>query len=316
MDFPFSMPPRFLCPHCGANYDFPDQLDLKLFTGGLKFDCEKCGKPLDLWGLCVEALAGRSGIPPGPSGFSSWALFTVGCWTSHSQITLKAGQASGLDLGAIGVPIGARIIDVHYTPMQPSTGTTLLPIEVHSHQAPRHHEPRHRDLWPRPMGPPPFGDTSINVMATWIPRNTADAAADLLVEAFEVFWSGRLNLCVVPANAAVEATLAGLLEGIFRKAHVNKDGRGWLQRGTYHTQLTAILPVLRHYVPGVPLMPSQVEKALRDLNSARNDLGHGARRRLDKAEVARWLCGAAFGLHYLRAIRAPLVATPAAPAPQ
>jgi hypothetical protein len=57
-------------------------------------------------------------------------------------------------------------------------------------------------------------------MATWIPRNTADAAADLLVEAFEVFWSGRLNLCVVPANAAVEATLAGLLEGIFRKAHV------------------------------------------------------------------------------------------------
>jgi hypothetical protein len=141
-------------------------------------------------------------------------------------------------------------------------------------------------------------------------RDPASLARDLqsMPEALEAYSQQRYAPMIVAANTAVESCLSEFL-GSRLPSLVSKSRPDDLPAAaaSYAHQLHVLLPLIAHY-NGIPQLPPPVRGALDKLRAFRNDLAHGgvAAPALDAHAAAELLCGALFGLHYVRYVEARL----------
>lgn len=104
------------CPACFA----PFVLEQTLFQAALDdtVACARCGKPFDLFRAALATLAGP--IPMMP-----FAL--IGAQMTVFRFDMNTRRAMELDLLQYGVPSGARILGINYTPSGP-----IFPVQVHT----------------------------------------------------------------------------------------------------------------------------------------------------------------------------------------
>jgi hypothetical protein len=137
---------------------------------------------------------------------------------------------------------------------------------------------------------------------------SADESWKSMADAFESYSHQRYPSMIVPANAAVESGLSGLLSRHLpslvskRRADDFPDAAA-----SYAHRLNVLLPMIAHY-NGIPQLPPDVHVALGKLRVLRNDLAQGgvASSTLDARAAAELLCGALFGVQYLRYVEGRL----------
>jgi hypothetical protein len=129
-----------------------------------------------------------------------------------------------------------------------------------------------------------------------------------MVEAFESYSHQRYPSMIVPANAAVESCLSEFLSSRLPSlVSIRRPDDLAAAAASYAHQLHILLPLIAHY-NGIPQLPPPILGALDKLRAFRNDLAHGgdASSALDAHAAAELLCGALFGLHYVRYVEGRL----------
>lgn len=173
----------------------------------------------------------------------------------------------------------------------------------------RHIIPPALTLYPMPYREEEASETVILASVTWVPRSPGDEAWRNLIDAFHAYAGRRYEAAIVPANVAVESRLSQLL-GTFLGRVAGKDRvEAFLETGaTYSYQLNVVLPALLSFTKA-PQLPAHIRGSLNRLRDLRNDLAHEGHLEspLERDDVARLLCAALFGFHYLNLVRPVLV---------
>jgi hypothetical protein len=136
---------------------------------------------------------------------------------------------------------------------------------------------------------------------------------------------GRLEEAIIPANVAVEVTLAAVLEEHLRAIGVSNTRLTPFMRdaATYSHQLNVLLPIVL-WGTGVPPLAPHLVGVLNRLRGLRNGIGHRGKSEqpLTRAVIGECVAGAVFGFHYARlagellsVVRSELAAARAAQAP-
>lgn len=230
------------------------------------------------------------------------AFGLVGAQHTVFKFNLQPNKTEALNFCTYGVPNGARILAVNYTPSGP-----LFPLQWHSNQLIENqpfwsgHGTSHEvELWPAS----PTGEqieTEVSCMVTWVVSAPDDPLMINLVEAFAAYVNKRYVDAVIPANVAVESRMVRVLDTYLRRfvgrEHVEKF---LTDAATYSSQLNVVLPVLAS-LNNCPIMPVVVRGNLNRLRGLRNDLAHHGRldKPLEKDETAELLAAATFGAAYI-----------------
>lgn len=236
------------------------------------------------------------------------AFAFIGAQTLLFQLLLKNGQRTIYRFSDYGIPQDAKILYVNYTP----SGGGLFPLEVHGNVPTTRFLSNEVVLYPMPFAADkPPEDTEVNVMVSWVPRTASDESWQSLVDAFEAYAHARYSSMVVPANVAVESTLSRVLTGYLERFVSKKHIENFLENAaTYGHQLNVLLPVIAS-LKSLPLLPDHIRGALNKLRDLRNDLAHAGtlKQPLDSHTAAEALCGALFGIYYVRYIEDQLLQT-------
>jgi hypothetical protein len=140
------------------------------------------------------------------------------------------------------------------------------------------------------------------VESGWVPATSSDKSWQSMVDAFESYSRERYPSMIAPANTAVESCLSevlgAVLPSLVSKSHAD-DLQDAAASGSH--QLKVLLALVAHY-NGIAQLPPPIHEALDRLRALRNDSAHGeaACNALDAHAAAELLCGALFGLHYVR----------------
>lgn len=252
----------------------------------------KCGKHIDWWECILHSIKKRS-------TFNQFA--SLGAKTTVFSIFLEPDTPYSMSFADHQIPSTAKILMITYTPQG-----NLFPNETHGNTPMRHFIPNTITLWPRPLGPPPYKETQVDVLVTWLPVTENDIAWQNIVEAFEAFYIKRLNSTLMPANVAVESTLAHLLtEAFAAKGISRKHIADCLEEGaTYSHQLNVLLPSLVGFI-GAPDLQNHIRGHLNRLRKLRNDMAHHGNlsAAITDCEAAECLCAALFTFQYFRLVR-------------
>jgi hypothetical protein len=255
---------------------------------------EACGKRFSWWPAFLRGFETMGGT--GNVALSTLAVLTI------IDLEIEAGSITRLQLGDYGVPARAEVVDVSISPALTAEGRLLDPMEWHG-------LPRIRLRLPHTLEFYTFGWAGVGhgtkVVArstsTWIDTRLAPDALRNLTQAVVAFGVGEYDRVVVPANVAMELTLARLLLDEGPRAGVSKTKT---KRATYECRLRDLLPDVAKAV-GLPTMPRTVESVLHSLRHQRNAIGHAGRpqRRLTRRQAARFLAAAIFGIEYSEMFR-------------
>jgi AcrR family transcriptional regulator len=236
------------------------------------------------------------------------AFAFIGAQTLLFQLLLKDGQRTIYRFSDYGIPQDAKILYVNYTP----SGGGLFPLEMHGNVPTRRFLSNEVVLYPMPFAADKTPeDTEVNVMVSWVPRTASDESWQSLVDAFEAYAHARYSSMIVPANVAVESALSRVLTGYLERFVSKRRIEDFLENAaTYGHQLNVLLPVIAS-LKSLPLLPDHVRGALNRLREFRNDLAHAGtlKQPLDPHTAAEALCGALFGIHYVRYIEDQLSQT-------
>lgn len=236
------------------------------------------------------------------------AFAFIGAQTLLFQLLLKSGQRATYRFSDYGIPSDAKILYVNYTP----SGGGLFPVEMHGNVPTRRFLANEVVLYPVPFSAnQTAGDTEVNVMVSWVPRTANDESWQSLVDAFEAFAHARYSSMVVPANVAVESALSRVLTAYLERFVSKNRTEDFLENAaTYGHQLNVLLPFIAS-LKSLPLLPDHVRGALNKLRRFRNDLAHAGvlKQPLDQHSAAEALCGALFGIHYVRYVEEQLSQT-------
>ena len=286
MKLPLVVSSSVPCPKCGKHFAISDEYIVRYFDGKT-VKCPECGADLDWWSTARAVIE---------QNFMYSQAFAFIGKTTLFRLLLKPGERKTFKFSENGVPAGSRVLYVNYTP-----AGFLFPAELHGNVATRRFYTDEVTVYPVPALDEPARDTEVNVMVCWVPSSAADEAWQSLVDAFEAYAADRLKAMVVPANVAVESEMSRVVAAYMERFASEKRIGNLLRVATYWHQLHALVPMIAS-VNGIPKMPEAVRKALDDLIQLRNQLGHkGAlNAALDKPTAATLLCGALFGLHYVR----------------
>lgn len=138
---------------------------------------------------------------------------------------------------------------------------------------------------------------------TWAHHDSDDDGRRSLNRALLAMADGRLEEAMVPANVAVEVTLANVLQERLRVLGVSeKRIKPFMtDAATYSHQLNVLLPVVLAGT-GAPPLPDDLRGILNRLRDLRNSVGHRgkAKEPLTRETVGECVAGAIFGFHYVR----------------
>jgi hypothetical protein len=278
------------CPVCGHPIQIEDSQVTGYFSG-LPVICANGHQLADWWNAACREIEKNFML--------NQAFAFIGAQTVIFQIELQLGKRSIYRFSDFGIPRDARILYVNYTPQ----GGGLFPIEIHGNVSTRRFVSDEVVVFPVPFGPDNSAvDTEVSVMVSWVPQTADDESWQSLTDAFESYAQTHYSSMIVPANVAVESALSRLLTAYLEKFVAKKRVEDFLENAaTYGHQLNVVLPVLTT-LNSLPDLPDNVRGVLNRLRSLRNELAHTGvlEHPLNQRSAAELLCGALFGLHYVR----------------
>ncbi|WNG58534.1 hypothetical protein F0U59_30165 [Archangium gephyra] len=237
------------------------------------------------------------------------------CGARYTVVTvdLQPHVTIEVPLAASGIPDDARIFQFNYTPVtltplpqatpQASDYSPVIPLEVHGSSPARHILPNRLFLYGSTIKPGPFMPTKCHIGVTWTPHSRGEIALQSIFDALDAYSSSRFNAAIIPANVAVELTLAQVMtKALVARGIGKKRTEDFLKSdATYSHQLNILLPVLfggaNH-----PVLDEQIVGKLNRLRSLRNQIAHSGKtdEPLTRTEVADCIAAALFGLRYLQ----------------
>jgi hypothetical protein len=159
------------------------------------------------------------------------------------------------------------------------------------------------------LGEGPHESGDILVSAIWLTPDQADIDWENLVSAFESYSLKHYQAALVPANTAVEARLAKLINAAMKPRVPSSKKLGDFLQGaaTYSHQLNILLPLLVD-LAGAPKLSNPIRGQLNKLRRLRNAFSHEGRLEhpLGDGEAAELMCSSLFAFEYLRLV-APLL---------
>lgn len=288
--------PWVACPKCSETL-IAHSAHIVNYINQVAMKCCKCGENIDWWNVA------RQGIEDNFLG--NGALSFVGAPTTLFCILLRQGQSTSYRFSDHGIPLGAKVLYVNYTPCGP-----LFPVEIHGNVSTVRFRADQVAVYPVPFGDLAPETVKVSVMVTWVPHGGVDECWQNLFDAFDAFVAGDYASVVVPANVAVESSLLHLMTAYFDKFVGKRKLEDFLtSAATYSHQLNVLLPTFA-VLNGLPRLPQHVVGVLNRLRSLRNKLAHRGvpDASVSHKEAAEILCGALFGFHYIRFLQEKLCA--------
>jgi hypothetical protein len=283
MKTPMFVAPWVRCPECAHPIQIEDNQVTGYFSGKPVL-CANGHQVDDWWKAACREIEENFML--------NQAFAFIGAQTIIFQIELQPGKKASYRFSDYGVPRNARILYVNYTPQ----GGGLFPIEMHGNIPTNKFFNDDVVVFPVPFGlDKSDANTKVSVMVSWVPQTADDQSWKSLTDAFESYAQNHYSSMIVPANVAVES-------GRWR---VKKRVEDFLENAaTYGHQLNVVLPLLTA-LNSLPALPDHVRGVLNKLRGLRNELAHTGvlEHPLDQHGAAELLCGALFGLHYVRHTR-------------
>jgi hypothetical protein len=215
----------------------------------------------------------------------------------------------GVDLHALGVPSGARLLRVEWwtddssrppempefagsvyvmgqnalpTPLRPTGDALMFEVAASQDQS--------------------FEGVDVVLYITWA-QPGIERETGLLVRAFDAFIAGAIDDAIVPANTAVEIVVNRTVrDTVHRHAASTARNKYSDSRIDYGDKLDYLLPAFAALYR-VPPMPEEVSGKLRRLRRLRNDVSHG--QSLDRTisqELPDLLVSALLAVEYVRLV--------------
>lgn len=260
--------------------------------------CRQCLNDFDLWCTASDMMV------EGP--FSWVAFWLIGSTSAYKRVELPPERGILVNLDhELGIPPDAEILVVHYAPLVPENQRGPLPFEMTNFETRVRPVPHVLHLYGATFGLPAPSPSTMYLGATYVTRGIDTAPARSLVEAASQYAAGRYDALLVPANAAVEVTVARAVD-IALQSFVGTDAREHFldDAATYSHQLNVMMPLLAH-VASAPLLRDDLRGQLNRLRKLRNQMAHDGELAtpIGKTDAARLLTAAVFGSHYARVLR-------------
>jgi hypothetical protein len=283
------------CPGC--RFVIPaltEVSDIYFQDGSVK--CSNCGVAIDLWKATLERVIRLAGF--------SVSLAALGPRSTRLKIRVPANKTTKLDFTQYGIPEGATILVVNYTPNDNS-----LPIELHGNTPPRRFRGTKITLYgfqTKTSDGVPYEERisgeNVSVMVLWAPVEGSDAPWLYLVDAIEAVTLNRFAQAIVPAHAAAEISITPIVRSFLIAYSSRIDVERLLrQEVSFSSVLNVFLPLVCELVRAKPL-PDVIRGNLNALRKLRNEFMHEGilPTAVDAEQVRRLLCAAAFALEYGR----------------
>ena len=169
------------------------------------------------------------------------------------------------------------------------------------------------EFYPWPVAKPLKSEPEMVISAVWVIPSTSESWKNLL-DAFVHYIHDEYESVIIPANTAVECALGKFLGDWMKGIGIasNEIIEQFLTNGaTYGHQTNILLPILMTCLKG-PILSSDIRGELHGLNRLRNRIAHDGKspREISKAECAKLLCAALFGVSYVGLLKPFLPVSP------
>jgi hypothetical protein len=296
----FEIAPWLACPACSAPIGIVPEQTIQDYFMQKPLQCASCGKLVDIYAVVCRTIR---------SDFFWGSLTLGGARQTIVTVDLQPNAVIEVPLVQYGVPDDARVLRLNYTtfaeapPPQANNHLPIFPLEVHGNSPARHILPNRLLLYGATYGAGTFTPTKCHILVVWAPHSQGETALQSIVDALDAYSSGRLSAAIIPANVAVELTLAQVMsKALVARGIGEKKTRDFLTSdATYSHQLNVLLPILFGGA-GQPHLDKNIVGQLNRLRSLRNQIAHSGETDspLTREEVADCIAAALFGLHYLR----------------
>ena len=291
MDLHETARPVLVCLSCSklAPVDDPGTVVRSALLGTAPI-CTACGTSVDVWKNTLLATTTDAGL----------AMATqVGA--RHTAITypLPVGQATVFDLRDRGVPKDATILRIKH---RAALADDVAVVDLDGTDSARAPNFVVRVLAVS-LSERGSSDVQAQTTVTWAHHDADDDGRRSLNRALLAMADGRLDEAIVPANVAVELTLAAVLDDHLRAIGISHTRlKPFLtDAATYSHQLNVLLPLVL-WGTGAPMLDDHLRGILNRLRDLRNGIGHRGKSKqpLTRDLVGECVAGAVFGFHYVR----------------
>ena len=286
-DMPFGLvAPFVVCPKCGMGAGTGDKV-IEDYFYNKSLVCSNCHTLTSAWHAYLATI--HHPVP----FLRDFAAAFVGFKTAIFKVKIAPRQRVEVDFCKLGVPSGARLIRVNYTP----EGTTLFPVELHGNDALVKNARDVVWLYGVPSGVLPVDQLdpiNVTVYVTFFDStNPALQTVDGLSKAFVALNQNELVDMVIPAVMAVEFRCKSLLH----KSHpiadqfVNISDKDLLTKPIKNLALSV----------GFPELNAEVVDKIKRLWGQRDKVAHEGRLHLpyDQQAASVHLAAAVFTVRYL-----------------
>ena len=291
------------CPHCHAVIDPERKHFAAYFTKG-GTSCPYCAKDVDWWKMAFEE------VEMWPPDWTAFAL--LGTKRTIARLPLAPGASTDVDLHALGIPAEAEVLNAEFLTLvddldQPSTWPAVMAGQV-----------LRFDPFPRKFAfyGTDFGKKTlpceVQLTVTWLAPGPDQLPLHYLADAGKAFAAGRYAGVIVPANIAVESSLAPALLAWIRTFCPKEAAESFLSDGATYSHQLKVLTRLASGALGIPEVPSRIRNILDKLRAYRNDmvhkgvLDHPKRPPPSKKDAAEFLVAAVFGYRYAQFFEAEI----------
>jgi hypothetical protein len=209
-----------------------------------------------------------------------------------------------IDLTEVGIPKGATVLQVGYTPQGGEGQGSVFPIELHGNVPRRRVIGNELHLLGRAMidGDGTVGTVNrVSIWVLWIPQDKAESWS-YIVSGFDAFVAQHYDRAIVPAQSAVEiSTMPIIRELLEHHASVKRVESFMGDRLTFGHVVNIVLPFMCGQAK-IPKLPDKIRGSLNALRDIRNDLVHQGLGgdKVTAEQAGEGLCAAVFGCEYAR----------------
>lgn len=282
------------CLDCNFPFELTDQ-NFNDYFSNQKVSCPKCHKEASAWKLVKSALD--------KDWFFDGIFSFIGAQRSILNVNIFENQAIELKFENYGIPKGAKILYLNYTPQ----GGGLFAFEMHGNTPHRTIPQEQVTLYPTRL-PGEASSTQpglLGIFVSWVMvGDESERSYVSLVQALEDSHAKDYGSAVIAANTAMELEVMRYVEDQISAVTSKNNKNEFMKLSTYIPSLKTLLPLITR-LKGMANLPEEVRLALIDLASKRNQIAHTGTtsQALNAKEMSRMLCGVIFGVRYMKLIQ-------------